>query len=254
MQLAEIRALAPEGTPDTLPDVMGMEPPNQSAEAEGLPEDRLVPRPEDYIGRRIGTDHQVESIEAIGSKFVVFKLRNLKTGMTDQVMKVPRTEFDPQAALWQALPEALRGMRGNPDRVVRICDRLLAIEPKSEAAAFNKGVALLAGKQPAAALEAFNLAVTLQPKDLLNLIHRAACLAMLQRDDESLRDFQTAADLDTGQLKTLLTKVPRLAGAIRQAIARLAKTAANREDARNVLRAHFSPGTRLRLLFHRFYS
>src|SRR5689334_10106199 len=160
---------------------MSIDSPGRSPGANTLPENIPVPRPEDYIGKTVESEHRIESIEAVGSKFVVFKMRNLKTGEVDRVLKVLREVFDPRAPLFKALPAAMKDISRNPDRAVRICDRLLTLDPANEAAAFDKGVALMASKKPDAALEAFNLAIDLAPKDILNLVHRAACLGRLQR-------------------------------------------------------------------------
>jgi hypothetical protein len=84
---------------------MSIESPDRLAKADCLPEDRAPPRPEDFIGKIIESDHRVESIEAVGSKFVVFNLRNLKTGEIDQVMKVLRQEFDPRHPLLARLSQ-----------------------------------------------------------------------------------------------------------------------------------------------------
>jgi tetratricopeptide (TPR) repeat protein len=175
---------------------MSIEPQPGASNEACLPEDRPVPRPEDWIGGTVEPDHRVEGIEAIGSKFVVFRLLNLRTGQIDQVAKVPLEEFDPRKSLVEALHSAMKDLSRNPDRMIRICNRLLAMDPACEAAAFNKGVALLAKQDANAALEAFNVALALQPGDVWNLIHRAACFAALGRDAESLRDLQTATGLD----------------------------------------------------------
>jgi hypothetical protein len=231
--------------------VMSIDSPDGPPEAGCLPEDKPVPRPEDYIGKVIESDLQVDSILAVGSKWVVFKLRNLRTGESDEVMKVWKEEFDPRTPLLEALPQAMDDLSRNPDRVVRVCDRLLALDPTIEAAAFDKGVALLVKEEAHAALDAFSLAVALQPRDILNRVHRAACLAKLERDDGALRDLEAAADLDDAQLKKVLLMVPFLAGDIRQALKRLARTDGSGEPARQVLRAFFGPAMQFRLFLSR---
>jgi len=230
---------------------MSTEPQAGASNEACLPEDRPVPRPEDWIGRTVESDHRVEAIEAIGSKFVVFRLLNLRTGQIDRVLKVPRQEFDPRKSLVEALHPAIKDLSRNPDRVIRICDRLLAMDPACEAAAFNMGVALLAKQDTNAALEAFNVALALQPGDVWNLIHRAACFAALGRDAETLRDLQTAAGLDHARLNKMLTMVSRHAEAIRHALRRLVNASASPGEARQALRAHFSLAQRLRLLCSR---
>lgn len=230
---------------------MGTEPQPALPKEGCLPEDMPVRRPEDYIGATVGEDHRIEGIEAIGSKVVVFRLVNLKSGQIDQVAKVPLEEFDPRTPLIRAIHGAMKDLRRDPDRVIRISERLLAIDSKCEAAAFNKGVALLVKKETSAALEAFNLAVALAPGDIWNLIHRAACFAALGKDDESLKDLQTAADLDGAGLRKMLVMVPRHAEAIRRALRRMAGIAGRREEARQALRTHFDLGQRFRLLLSR---
>ncbi len=211
--------------------------PKHSPEA-GLPEDRPVPRPEDYIGKMVEPDLQVGSIVAIGSKFVVFKLRNLRTGKNDEVMKVWKVEFDPRTPLLEALPKAMEELRDNPDRVIRICDRLLALDSSMAAAAFDKGVALLVKDQPSAALQAFNQAIALEPADVTNLLHRAACFATLGRHDDMLRDLSTAADLNDLLLKDVLLSAPAIAEKIRESLLRLSKNCHTRQ----MLRLYFGAG------------
>lgn len=218
-----------------------------------LPEDKPPPRPEDCIGKIIEQNHRIEAVEAIGSKYVVFRLRNLTTDNIDQVLKIPRITFDPRGPLLEALPQAMQDLAHDPNRAIRICDRLLALDPANEAAAFDKGVALLAKKEPAAALEAFNLALSIAPADIMNLIHRGACLASLHRDDESLRDLQVAADLNKIQLTKSLAFVSVHALTIGQALTRLATNSRNRYIARQLLRAHFDRALRARLFLARFF-
>jgi hypothetical protein len=110
----------------------------------GLPEDRPVPVPEDYLGSTMminGVEYRLDGIEAIGSKVVVFRARNTATNTVDLVAKVPRSEFDPRQPLLEALPIAVKDLDQNPDRVIRICERLLKLDPTMEAAAFNLGIA-----------------------------------------------------------------------------------------------------------------
>lgn len=220
-----------------------------------LPEDALVPTPESYIGGVIdnGT-HRIDSINAIGSKFVVFNLRNIKSGEIDQVAKILKEEFDPRAPLLKALPQAAADMTRNPDRVIKICDRLLKLDPTIEAAAFDKGVAHDVKGETAPALEAFNLALSIAPGDVWNLVYRATCYASLKRDKECLDDVLAAAATDGELLKTALLQLRRSFAAIRCSLQRLAQENPGSEAARMALQAYFGPMMRLRLLARRFRS
>jgi tetratricopeptide (TPR) repeat protein len=163
-----------------------------------LPEDRPVPVPEDYLGTTMminGVGYRLDAIEAIGSKFVVFRARNTATNTVDLVAKMPRSDFDPRQPLLEALPIALKDLDQNPDRVIRICERLLKLDPTMEAAAFNLGIACYQKKDIASALDAFERALALAAQDGWNLLHRASCLALLGRDEECLHDFRKAAEV-----------------------------------------------------------
>ena len=232
---------------------MGSDPANDLTRRECLPEDKPVPKPEDYIGSLVGSTHKIDSVLAIGSKFVVFKTRNLKTGEVDQVAKILLEVFDPRTPLLAAMHEVMAGVGHNPERVIRLCDRLLLLDPNMEAAVFNKGVALIAKKDYGAALEAFNSALNLLPGDQLNLVHRSACFAMLGKDAESLCDLHSASTMGADQLRKTLSIVRPLASAIRHALVRQLQSKQNSQVAHQMLRKYYGPFMRLRSLFSRFF-
>lgn len=208
-----------------------------------------MPTPDDYIGRTIetdGTSHRIESVRSIGSRFVVFELRNLESGEIDRVLKVSHDEFDPIRPLVNGLREAAADLERNPDRVIRICDRWLALRPTEEAAAFNKGVAHLEKNELRFAREALDLAVSLAPRDLWNLIHRASCLARMSADRECVRDVLTALDVDGQQFGSCLARVPGHGAAIRRALKRSLRAEPSNQRVRQVLRDSLGPSFRLR--------
>ena len=199
--------------------------PENDPSGSGLPEDRPVPVPEDYLGSTMmkdGVEYRLDGIEAIGSKFVVFRARNVATNTVDLVAKVPRSDFDPRQPLLEALPIALEDLTQNPDRVIRICERLLNLDPTIEAAVFNLGIARYAKKDIAGALDAFERALSLAPQDGWNLLHRASCLALLGRDEECLRDFLTATE-DGDAVRGALVHVRGHALNIKTALGRLSR-------------------------------
>jgi tetratricopeptide (TPR) repeat protein len=192
-----------------------------------LPEDRPVPKPEDWIGSTMnldGIEYRLDGIEAIGSKFVVYRARNCATNDVDKVAKVPRQDFDPRQPLFEALPIALNNLEKDPDRLIRICDRLLQLDPTIEAAAFNLGVARYEKEDIVGALEAFESALSLAPGDLWNLLHRVSCLALLSRDEECLREFLAAAEMHGAKVRDALRHIGPHALNIRTALGRLSRS------------------------------
>jgi tetratricopeptide (TPR) repeat protein len=192
----------------------------------GLPEDRPVPVPEDYLGTTTminGMEYRLDGIEAIGSKFVVFRARNVATNTVDLVAKMPRSDFDPRQPLLEALPIALKDLDQNPDRVIRICERLLNLDPTMEAAAFNLGIACYQKKDIASALDAFERALALAPQDGWNLLHRVSCLALLGRDEECLHDFRKAAEVEGDGVRGALGHIRGHALNIQTALGRLSR-------------------------------
>jgi tetratricopeptide (TPR) repeat protein len=189
-----------------------------------LPEDRQVPVPEDFIGTTFvsnGIEYRLDGIEAIGSKFVVYRARNMATNTVDLVLKMPRTDFDASKPLLEALPIAMEDVAQNPDRVIRICERLLSLDPGIEAAAFDMGVAYYDKKDIPRALSAFEHALSVAPQDTWNLLHRASCLALLGRDEECLREFLAAAE--EGDLRGALSHISGHAANIKAALDRLSR-------------------------------
>jgi tetratricopeptide (TPR) repeat protein len=210
------------------------------------PEDEKVATPEEYIGRIMdvdGTPHRVEAILAIGSKYVVFDLRDLEDGAIGHVLKVLRDEFDPARPLRAAIPEAALELDQDPDRLLAICNRLLELNPKDETAAFNQGVAFVAKNQIAQALSSFNLAVSLTPADPWNLIQRASCCARLGHDAECLRDMVTASEHSLAELSECLRQAPKHAALIRQSLEQVARDEPATSESRRVLRDLFGPTT-----------
>jgi hypothetical protein len=191
--------------------------------------------------------YRVESILARGSRKVVFSLRNQTSGEEDRVLKIANAAFDPKQPLIDALPIAAVDLRSNPDRIIRICTRILHLDPRAEFAAFNKGVAHLVKMEFSLALESLDLSVAIDPRDPLNLIHRASCLASLGRDPECLRDLVEAGRQHGAQLDQYLLQVPGHASNIRRAIARLSRSRPHAERARWALREFFGLSTRIRL-------
>lgn len=223
------------------------------AQPGSLPEDEPVPAPEDYVGRTIERGdgaRRIDSINAIGSKFVVFDLRNLASGEIEEVLKVPRSAFDPMRPLIAAFPEATRNAERNPDRIIRICNKLLELDPSQEAAAFTKGVAHLMKQEIPEALEGFDLAVSISPHDALNLIHRASCFAMLDKDHECLRDISVAAAHSSRDLSVGLVHVSGHAATIRQSLRRSERAQRSNPRARQLLREYWGLSLRLRAGTH----
>lgn len=229
---------------------------NEQSEFGGLPEDERVPEAEDYLGRTFesdGVSREVDSINAIGSKFVVFNLRNSTTGEIDQVLKVLHSEFDPKRPLIEAFPEAANNMKRDPARVIRICERLLELDPTEETWAFNKGVAHLTKQEIPEALEAFELALSLAPGDIWNLIYRASCFAKLNRDEECLRDCQLAASHGGDQLGRYLVSVPAHADAISRSLKRIRTKEPSNQHAKQLLGKQLGISFRFRSLLHRLW-
>lgn len=230
---------------------------NQSpggADSRLLPEDAPVPTPEECIGNVENIDnvsYRWESIRAVGSKFVVFDLRNLKSGEIEKVVKVPREKFDPRVPLLHALPEAMDHVDQDPDRVIRICERWLELDPREETAFFNKGVALMKKNKIAQAVEAFTHAISLSPDDLWNLIHRASCFARLNLDRECWEDFLSASNQDYQQLTHCLRNVPGHSRTIQQSLKRLARADPSNPQVKQVLRDYFGWSLRVRQALYR---
>jgi len=216
--------------------------PSDSASDSGLPEDRPVPVPEDYVGSTTtmdGVEYRYDGIEAIGSKFVVFRLRNMATNTVDQVAKIQRMEFDARGPLLEALPIAMEELTKNPDRVIRICERLMNLDPTIEAAAFDLGVARYEKKEVAGALDAFERALALAPQDGWNLLHRASCLALLGRDEECLHDFRTATEVAGDGIRGALAHIRGHAQNIQTALGRLSRRGPDGNAAMQALDDYF---------------
>jgi len=211
----------------------------------GLPEDRPVPVPEDYLGSTMmidGAEYRLDGIEAIGSKFVVFRARNVATNTVDLVAKMPREDFDPRQPLLEALPIALKDLDQNPDRVIRICERLLKLDPTMEAVAFDLGIACYEKEDIAGALDAFERALALAPQEGWNLLHRASCLALLGRDEECLHDFLKAtevADVEGDGVRGALGHIRGHALNIQTALGRLSRRGSAGNPAMQALDDYF---------------
>lgn len=189
-----------------------------------FPEDEPFLTPEQHVGATIeleGVPHRIDSILATGGTMVVFSLTNLHTGKSDHVLKIPREQFDPRPRLEHALKEALQGVQDNPNRVVKICDMLLELDPNSEVAAFDKGVALMVKQEADRALEAFDLAIAISPTDLWNWLQKTSCLAMLGLDVESRDNFLITTKLDAKGTRECLSHAPGLAKEIQAALERV---------------------------------
>lgn len=145
-------------------------------------------------------------------------------------------------------------MDHDPDRVLQICERWLELDPTEEAIFFNKGVAHFVKRQFQLAVEAFDDAVSLAPGDLWNLIHRASCLATLERDRECLRDLLLAATQDSRKFGAYLRAVPRVSAAIPGSLRRIDYGKPSDPRARQLLREYFGLGFRLRVAMHRVRS
>jgi hypothetical protein len=104
-------------------------------------------RPEDRVGSTIeidGVSYRTGPIIGTGQVGIVYLLTNLATGLSDQVLKISRlhdSELVPQ--LHHGLRHALEHIIEDPDRVIRICERLMTLDPYSDVAPFNKAVALM---------------------------------------------------------------------------------------------------------------
>jgi len=175
----------------------------------------------------------------MGAEMVVFSLTNLETGKSDLVMKIPRAEFDERAVLEEALADALKALDRDPDRVIKICDRLLVSDPFCDVAAFDKGVALMAKGENGAAIQSFDLAIELDPNDPWNHLQKAVCLAEVQRDAECLECYQRVRNMDPHLTLECLQKASGLARRIRSAIKRIAKNNSNADLAQRILREDF---------------
>jgi hypothetical protein len=68
----------------------------------------------------MASNNRIDGIEAIGSKFVVYRMLNLATDTVDQVFKVGKEEFDPRVPLMKGFRDAM-AKGDDTDRVIRIC-------------------------------------------------------------------------------------------------------------------------------------
>jgi tetratricopeptide (TPR) repeat protein len=217
-----------------------MNPPSDPV-GSGLPEDCPVPTPESFIGQIInsnGQQHRIEGIEAIGSKFVVYRLLNLATDTVDQVCKVGKEEFDPRVPLMNGFRDAM-SKEYDADRFIRICERLMVLDPESEAWPFNLGVAHHKKNDLPRALAAFERALAIAPQDYLNLFYRASCLALLGRDEECFKDFMQAADHDEPRLREILAEIKVHPQNIKAALERLARQGPSKSAASRALYSYF---------------
>ncbi len=216
--------------------------PKQPHGASRLPEDEPILTPEQHVGATIeleGVPYRIDSILATGGTMVVFSLTNLHTGKSDQVLKILREHFDPRPRLAEALTDALQAVQDDPDRVVKICDMLLALDPSSEVAAFDKGVALMVKGEGERALDAFDLAIAISPADLWNWLQKTSCLAMLGRDGDTLYSFLVATNLDAIGTRECLAQAPGLAKEISGALKRLASQNSSDTAAQRALEEYF---------------
>src|SRR5262249_2367059 len=81
-----------------------------------------------------GRQYVICDLIGAGAEVVVFGLKDIATGEHDQVLKVPRSQFDPQTRLQEILRDEL--VKGTDcARVIAVCDKLLSLFPNDDVAA-----------------------------------------------------------------------------------------------------------------------
>jgi len=169
-------------------------------------DDEHIPSPEDMIGS-IEWGRRVESIEAIGAEQVVFNLLNLDTGEIDMVLKVNRSKFDPERVLFDRLRVASENIETDPDRVIRICDKILQFSPGNAAASYYKAVAMTIKGELEQSLEWFDVAIASEPTELIFWILKSYTLSKINKHQESVEHLLTAISLDPGKVKDFIIKI-----------------------------------------------
>jgi hypothetical protein len=158
---------------------------------------------------------RIEGILGEGREKIVYELTDVETG---EKLALQRFRDDSAVILRRRLNELVKDLDGNADAVIATCDQLLQIDPTDETAAYNKGVVLLVGKKEyERALECFDKAAGRSPGDILNILHRAAALAYLELNVESLGDVARAIEISSTDAAVCMQQLPWLAQVIADA-------------------------------------
>jgi hypothetical protein len=118
-------------------------------------------------------------------------------------------------------------------------ERLIVLEPESDAWPFNLGVAHHKKNDLPRAVAAFERALVIAPHDYLNLVYRASCLALLGRDEECFKDLMQAADEDEHGLRQFLSEIKVHPQNIKAALERLARQGPFKSAASRALYSYF---------------
>lgn len=161
--------------------------------------------PEDWIGAIFvddGVRYEIRSILGQGESSVVFETANLRNRKIF-ALSIFRHYIDPINSLKDEMNEIAKNDY-DPDKMIEVCNKILERKPDSEPAIFNKGIAFLQKGYHKEALDAFSLAVSLAPQDVIDWLHRALCFAVLKDDHAAITDVQVALDIDNSTAISVL--------------------------------------------------
>jgi tetratricopeptide (TPR) repeat protein len=157
----------------------------------------LFVKPEDLLGTTMDMNGEKVRLTAIlgsGAEKVVYELTNLATGKADTVLAYFRANFDPEYRFFQELRNAITEQ--DNARIVRLSERFLEHFPDSEPAAFNKAVGLLMRGSHEDALQAIDLAISLNADDVTNWTYKARISEKLDRREDFMQALAICAQLD----------------------------------------------------------
>lgn len=183
-----------------------------------------VDGPEGLVGRHLrhnGERYVVEQILGRGNEKIVLGLKNLSGG-EDFALAI--FVGDRLSSLKKTLSENIQELlKTDPNRLVGLCDEILALSPGNEVALFDKGMGLIALDRYADALACFESASASSPTDVLNRLHQSWMLAKLSRHTEAAVEVVKATRIDADEVRHWLRELPpmreELQHSLRQTIA-----------------------------------
>jgi tetratricopeptide (TPR) repeat protein len=235
---------AEEGTAEAAEPLDELDPPTRELEFDPGPDGSQpsLESPESMVGLtgRIGGDpFKIESIIGMGTKKAVFSFVNLRTGART-AFKFYLSSFGPKGALNAHLNALNEGkITPDPDKMISLCDEVIARAPRDEVAWANKGAALFMKQELTSALEAFDRALAIDPDHLNSLFYKATSYALLCQHSEAIRHVARASHAHPEGLRKLLLGWNEAKKALAASALAVLRDDPDRGDVRQLFVEHF---------------
>jgi tetratricopeptide (TPR) repeat protein len=150
------------------------------------------------------------------------------------------SSFGPKGALNAHLNALNEGeITPDPDRMISLCDEVIARAPRDEVAWANKGAALFMKQELTSAIEAFDRALATDPDHLNSLFYKATSYALLCQHSVAIRHVARAASAHPEGLRKLLLSWHEAKKALAASALAVLRDEPDRRDVRQLFVEHF---------------